>query len=414
MRKKLIILMMVITSLAFIGCDVKENNNSSGIIIIDENAKETSANKESIDIKLFAKIRGANDFYGVDFTKFETLIIKDKLFKPTVKIVYENEENQQPVHKIISLRVGEITNEKDDENFNIVKWEDKIIEGNLIQGELSSDDLKIYSEGAVYKVNEDMSLKEIKAYENIKSEYLNYSGNVNSGRVDLLSDYTEIKLVDAEKDAYYEIENIDKLIDLELYSYSVLGLEDGKIYLALIEKNPNGDAYGDRFLKLAYIENNKLVELFDKNDLEVKLQNKNDLISNQVIIKNNKILFSGIIDKVNGIWNYDVITKKLTLEMEIKEDSNSFIYLSPDDKKIVIRNNEVSDNEDYSIYVANTNENLELNNITNIVSGDNKQDIKVFDGFSEDSNRINLECYTFRESDKVNSENYFEIYEIRK
>ena len=58
---------------------------------------------------------------------------------------------------------------------------------------------------------------------------------------------------------------------------------------------------------MGYIENNKFYNLFPSKRRVLEIIIPNLVIpTNNVLVSGERILFSGIVEGINGIWNYDI------------------------------------------------------------------------------------------------------------
>lgn len=411
MKKKILILILSAITILTMGCSKNTSKDSTiDSIVIDENTKETTNNTE-IEVQLLSKIEYSNSYSNALTTMQENPI------HLTYYIEKENEFSQISKYYLDNFKIGTIRAKKDDENkFNVVDWEENNgIEGQVLPGGLASDEVRIYKEGKVYKFKENGELQEIKAYEKLVKEHgenLNIFMVQGDGSIDLWNSEEGLNkcyLVDNEEDKFYEIDK-NKIEELKDKYFSVITIEDNKIYIVL-NNNENLEP-----VTIGYIENNKFYEVVSKNKGINVVNSSNGPNMNTIIISNNKILFSGLKDG-NGIWSYDINKEEFKKEIDIEEDKTIELFLSKDKKKVIIRtfnrtfstnqgDNNIEDN--YSVSIGNVNENLEISNLTNVVSEKSNLSYRRFIRWSEDSSEFYLS-----HEDAENHENSFEVYEIR-
>lgn len=409
MKKKILILILSAITILTMGCSnntLKDSTNDS--IVIDENTKETINNNSEIKVELASKIEYPNSL---------TIMQKNPIhinYYMDMDMDEEGNLSQSTKYKLYTLNIGTISEKKDKENkFNIIDWEDdKDIKGQILSDGPVADEVRIYKEGKVYKFKENGELQEIKAYEKLVKEHGENLGVFmvqGDGSIDLWYSEGELNkcyIIDNEEDKFYEIDK-NKIEELKDKPFSVITIEDNKIYIVL-SNNENSDP-----LTIGYIENNKFYELISKNKGVNIVPSGYGINMNTIIVSNNKILFSGL-EEDNGIWSYDIEKEEFEKEIDIEEEKTIELFLSKDKKKIIIRtfNTNRDDNNDdednYSISIGNVDENLEISNLTNVVSEKSTLSYRGFIRWSEDSSEFYL-----RHEDIENREKSFEVYRIR-
>lgn len=421
MKRKILVGILIAVFLMPTGCS---NNKSKedGVndsIVIDDNTKETINSKSEIKVSLISKIRIETYIDGkkeIGVNNQTRTSINGKI----IDYIYSLDPGENPVIQfrkgyLNSLKIGIITSDKDEEsNFNIVNWEERNIEGQILSEYMNGEEIRIVKDKKVYKLDNNGELKEIKAYEKLVKENgdnLNRFESHGNGNLDLhyVGDENNLKIaiVDIEEDKYYEFNKKDIEI-LKDKTLKVLTIEENKIYIGLGNQEENTFTIG-------YIENNKFYDLFskeeetDKSILGEQFFN-NFLLSfeNRILLSGDRILFSGSVEGINGIWNYDIKNKKLIKVIELNEEKYLSFYLSKDKSKVFIKDfGENSKTNNFSI--ANINENLEISNLTNIYSWQDQVGFKMFRGWSEDSKEFYLS--SFDVSDSISSD-YYEVYRI--
>ena len=408
--KKILIILILITSSSMIGCSSSISSEDKVIdsVVIDEDAKETANSNNVININKIAITENLIDKNGVISRDVERLIeiqyTED--FGEGEGTIYQS---QFPKLYISSLSIGTITDEIQD-NRNIVYWENKDIDGRLLIEYMGSGEtFKILKDNKVYMVDNNYNLKEITAYKKLIEETngdinrfeQSYDGNLDIYYMDNNND--KIGIIDTLNDKYYEI-NKRKLGNIENYRLNILMAEKDKIYVSLI------DTANEAASILGYIENNKLITFFDrKSTIKVK-------ITGDVVYSTNNILFSGAVEDDYGIWNYNIESKKLEKQLELKYNS-SYFKVSKDKSFIIITN--TNSYEDFNISLARINDKLETSNFQELTNSilPNVSNDKWFtiSGWSNKSDKFYVKYVDSKIVDggqKI-EDIYYEIYEVK-
>ncbi|MCF0148439.1 MAG: hypothetical protein HUJ77_08580 [Clostridium sp.] len=357
-NKKLLIVLMIVTSSIMVSCSSKILSGDKVIdsIVIDEDAKETANSNNTINI---TKIAITENLNGTRKGAILTGASNGKLIQIKLKEnLEENKETQFPKEYIESLEVGTIT-EKIKDNRNVVTWENKDIDGQLIREYMGTEGkLRILKDNKVYELDENYNLKEATAYKKLIEDTngdinrfeLSYDENLEIYYMDNNDD--KLGIIDTEYDKYYEINRKD-LGNMENKRLNILMAENNKIYLSIV------DTANKETSTIGYIKDNKLTTFFDENSV-IKVR-----VTGDVIYSNNNILFSGYVEDDYGIWNYNTETKKLEKQVKLKSDF-SYFKVSKDKSFIIIEN--MNFYEDYSINIARIDDNLKISNIQELTN----------------------------------------------
>lgn len=177
MKKKLFLIVIIITtSVAMISCYKKiigTSDKTMDSIVIDENTRKTTNSKNQIKTIFIAKTE------KVDIRETEKSDIKEaKKNNSTMKTIngkivqysyseIDNEDKivQFPKLSLDGVRVGTITEEKNEEGLNKIIWENKNITGRLLSSYIGEAEARVLKNNKVYKFDSTGDLKEIKAYD---------------------------------------------------------------------------------------------------------------------------------------------------------------------------------------------------------------------------------------------------------
>ena len=136
----------------------------------------------------------------------------------------------------------------------------------------------------------------------------------------------------------------------------------------------------------------------------------------QVYSKNN-ILFSGYVEEDYGIWNYNIETKKLEKQLQLKYDY-SYFKISKDKKFIIISNMDHIFTENNNISLARIDENLKISNIQELTNSilpkiGNDKWLQVT-GWSDSGNKFHVSYTNYKNVDSglEVDDVYYEIYEV--
>lgn len=375
MKKKFLLWVLTITSIMTIGCSNKASKEDDYIdsVIIDENTRKTIDSEAEISVSQVAKIKiDTSELYSGTFINGIVQYYEYSIDRKTDPF------SQFPKHYLETLRIGTITNEKDENNLNIINWEDKNIKGQMLVPYIYGNRFLIFKDNKIYNFGEKGDLIELKAYETLikdNPEYLNRFEPHGNRDINLHyigeEDNLKLAIVDIEKYEYYELYKND----FEIFkdnSFKILGVEDNKIYIMI------GNLEKANFT-IGYIEDNKLYDLFPKGG-EIEILGLRGLFSddNKFFISDNKILFSGLVGDLNSdaIWNYDIKNKKLVKIIDLGANKDLSFYINKDKSKIIIRDYEYNTNT-YNFRIANINEEFQISNLTNLASIKQEEGIKT-------------------------------------
>lgn len=415
MKKKIISLMgMLLLSTTIISCgknfsenESKETNDNS--IVIDENTKETVEDDNDFKISLIAKtdvISRTSYSRGNCFINSNGEIIK----------YYPLEKNDQST--LEKLEVGVISRENDEiEGFNIINWNQKELNINYFKDELTNserDSMVLFFEGKIYYIGRGGELKEITCEaltRNINNGLKLHSIEVSEDKSAVMyslgnNEGTKVLVIFDERNGeYYEIEG-ESLENLSLGKINILAIEGNKIYMALYNSM-------DYSVTVGYLENNNfhgLVTFSETNDIKIQ-------ITGNILYSNNRLLFLGSVEDKRGIYNYDLISKKLSPEL-ITESENEYynrINMNYTKDKIIIEGNDKNDAFKQSINIATINKNLEISNMKNIATTYKQGNHKRFEGWAENGEEIYIRNENFNMSSDYNPDIEYEItFEIYK
>lgn len=415
--KKFILLSLIFISFSSVGCrNVYETNNKE-VIIIDEVANETSVDEDKIETKLIYKIPIEISLRGEEMQDF---FVNKNIFEISSNFNYELKSGEQPMKKINKVRMGKVDEAKDSTGLNNITWEDIDIEGYLLSEAATGNGYKIIKDNKIYNLGEEGELIEIKSYEGISEGNLNnaqYYHNLYNDETNILflNPQTKLATIDLKNN---KVKNANENLEEFNIKYNIFKVEDDKTYVWYLDEIKDKEYE----LKIGYIKDNNFYNIFDEKNLFIQNQRLTEIVygyagENKVLFKDNKILFSGIINGTNGIWNYDINSKELSLQMELEENMVSYMYLNKNKDFINISTTVIDDEDEskpmkYSQYIGKVNEDFKitgLNNITyNAIGGLSKH----FVGFY-DANKIiyssNLEEPVYSEETYLSS---YEIYEI--
>lgn len=414
--KYLLLTMLITTSINFFGCAANTSNDDKKVldsIVLDEDTKGTKDENSTLNVEMIAKtegITGSGYYWGT---------------KVNGKIIYyaylHNEEetkvSQFPKLYLDTVKVGEITEEKDSETgLNKINWIDKEISGKVLQDFNNIGDIRIINNNKGYKFNSNGELEEITAYQTLLDKFGdNHSPlatNAN-GTVDLFwveEDGTEkVVLIDTEQDKYYEIGG-DVVRSIGEGRLTILAIEDNRIYVFL-EHISTATYKRDSASIIGYIEGDKFTDILSPNS------SVNVNIIGGAIYSNGRILFSGYAEDKNGIWNYDIKSKKLVRQIDVGDETFfNFNINTTKDKVMLSGSNYLLGYNQFTMNLGVINDNLEISNLTNIVSTKTKSGIKALEGWSEDGNEFYLYTRLEEKSEEIGGliNISYEVYKIRE
>lgn len=410
MKNKIVLGSLIAVLIIFVGCKSVVDNNKS-ITIIDEVKIE---NKNNIETKLLYKIPVENGL-NKEKTEIKVNFINENIFEITFKPQYGDKEEEAIKKEIVKVRMGKFEEAKDSNNLNNITWEDLNIEGYLLEEAGSGTSYKIIKDNKVYNLNKNGRLKELKAYRSVGEKALKGSGyyhNLYNDDVNIL--YSDIinktSIIDVKHKKVIEDESFEEMKD----KYNVFALEDDITYLWTLEDIE--DSKYDQGLKIGYIKENKFQDIFEKDNLVIKNQKLTFplygyLGENKVLLNKNKILFSGVINDINGIWHYDMKTKELSLQMKLKDFVVSYMFLSNNKEVINISTTIIDEYETLrsSSYIGELDKDLKITEINNFIYEVHGIENKHFLDFYEDSKKIYYTSILGNEKENIE---VYEVYEI--
>lgn len=411
MKRKYLILIMTLTiSVTIFGCTNNSVTNEDKVldtIVIDENTNKTIVENSEFKIRMTAKTEkvdyindSSQDIYGGNITYY-TYSLENK----------EDIIQQFPKIKLDSLKIGKISDEKDIKTgLNKINWEKQNESGRILTDYMGGGVPRILKGGKVYKFNNSGELEEITAYEPIvkkRGDDINRFESYLNGRIDLYwiggMNSRAMGIVDTEENKYYEIEG-KELEEINDRKISILGIENNKIYVSLTDTMP------DYKSTIGYFENNKYTKIISPDD-GISMDIKGD-----IIYANGKILFSGYVEDKNGIWNYDIESKKIVREMDVDDETFFEIHLNKEKDKIALSGHDYDNGADkYTLNIGLIDKNLEISNLSNVFLAKNNSGNTGFKSWSEDGKSFYVSSWV--EDDKEDEvlddiSISYEVYEI--
>lgn len=422
MKRKFILGILMVLSIFSIGCENLKNSADKEVIVIEENIVEIDSKQDKIGVNLVSRVeisRKTKEESEDENGNYKNYHFRNSL----IKSIYNTSPFSAP--EISDMKFGRVKTEKDSEGFNVIEWKDLDVEGKLVD-EMLSQDFRIVNDDKVYKLTEDGILKEIEAYRNVPKEKLDYlsqySKSFNDESEILYFDMTSLGIVDVKTNNYLEINDSEDYNQITKYRQNIISLDEDKIYLEYITKSEDEKS----ILNIGYIQNNEFYNIFENENFNIESY-YDDYVTeevglrigvNQTIIQNNRVLFAGVVNDINGLWNYDMESKKLNLEMEFEKDRKIFINYNPNKENIILETNmdKTEENEvEFADYIVRINENLQIEQMVTIFTA--KEEIsedglymnrKAFMDFSDEGNKVYY--WTNIEKDRY----CVEIYDINK
>ncbi len=411
-NKILLTILIFIASSIIIGCsnNISSEDKVMDSVVIDEDAKETADSNNSISVNRLLLTENLNgDRKGAMLRADEKLI----------QIQYSEDfgEDEGAIYKtqfpniyINNLEIGNITDDVQN-NRNVVNWENKDINGQLLIEYMGAGDpFRIFKDNKVYTLDSNYNLKEITAYKkliedtngNLNRFDTSYDGNLDIYYFDEGKGIEKIVIIDILNNKYHEING--KVLDSIKSGLRILMAEGDKIYVSVT------DTTYDTISTIGYIENNKLTTFFDgKSTVKVKLKG-------DVLYSNNNILFSGYVEDSYGIWSYNIESKKLEKQVELKSDY-SYFQVSKDKSFIIITNTNFL--EDFSLSLARINDNLKISNIqeltNSILPNRSKNNGLSITGWSNNGNKFYVNYVKTKTvpGEEEIEDVYYEVYEVK-
>ncbi|MBD7914473.1 hypothetical protein H9660_04885 [Clostridium sp. Sa3CUN1] len=409
--KKIFIGLLIITSCTSVGCsnNISKEDKIIESIVIDGDTRITANANSNFNV---TKILKTENLSG---NKNGARIRKDgKLVEINYNSDYGDGEgtiyqSQFPKLYINSIDIGTIT-DKIENDRNIVQWEKKEITGQLLVEYMGDiENFKVLKDNKVYMLDNNYNFKEITAYKELldktNGDITRFEGSYDKNLDIYYLDNSSNKLgiVDTLNDKYYEI-NKKNLGNIENKRLDILTIEDDKIYVSLT------DTSNETASTIGFIQNNKLTTFFDEEStIKVK-------VTGDVLYSNGNILFSGYVEDNYGIWNYNIESKKLEKQIELKYDY-SYFKISKDKNFIVITN--TNSNNSFNISLARIDSSLKISNIkelTNSILPEISEDNWLaLQGWSSEDNKFYVEYVNSKKIDdgiKID-DIYYEVYEVK-
>lgn len=397
--------MITSISLVTVSCSQKAIGTADKAVesvVIDENTKETTNNKNEIITTLVAKVEKVN-------SSNSTINGKISSYNFTVT----NNEVGATGGEILTLnqfKIGTILDDKNEDGLNRISWEEKSIKGKLLSTRMMSGSTRILDNDKVYKSDSNGELKEIKSYQKIikgNQNNLNYISPNLDGTLDMYyeqSDLKKMSVIDVENDRYIEI-NGNELDILNGKLVDLLGVEGDRVYVRFYGMVPD-----ETSTTVGYFENNIYSEIFSTTDI-INMETMGDMI-----YSNGRILFSGLAENKNSIWNYDIENKRLVREIDVEGNTPVSLYPNKNKDKIIIRGMDYVDGKNMCKFsIAELDKNLEISKLTSVVSNGNETGyFKDFSGWSDDGNEFYLYLLVIdRETQQANyGYIYYEVYKV--
>ncbi|WP_411167769.1 hypothetical protein ACH36K_11495 [Clostridium sp. MB05] len=403
-RKYLVLLIVIMTTMIPVGCSKGSSENvvlGTEKVIIDDNTKDKK--NEDFQIKMVAETEPIDP--GTDY---RMLYVKENI----IQLIYQNDD------VIREVSVGKL-----DSN-NKVNWTYKNVDWGIYTNISynGSSATKIKNDNKVYTVNKDGELEESAVYTKLIEEQGNllYDGHdsYRNCTIDVVLCGSEqdpkLAVIDIPNEKYYVIPNELRHNDKDGALREILGIEGDRIY---VNYQYLEGYYSDDFdpskehntkNTIGYIENNKFTKILSEDD-GIKID-----IRGEMLYENGRILFSGLAEGKNGIWNYDIDNNKLTKIVDV--DSGTFFqfHINENKDKVVISSLkpalEKGEKQNNTLSIANINDKLEITNITNIVTNTEERHHKAFAGWANGGKTFYIRSTIADEN--YNATNKLEVYNI--
>lgn len=411
MKKIFIVVIIINLCTSGIGCSNNISNKDKVIesMVIDEDTRITANSNNNFNVTKILKTENLSGTRNGAMLRGDGKLIEFKFkedFGEGEGAIYQS---QFPKLYIDSINIGTITEKKEDGR-NIINWESKEITGQLLIEYMGDgENFKVLKDNKVYILDDNCNLKEITAYKELidktNGDINRFEGSYDKNLDIYYMDNSNNKLgiVDTLNDKYYEI-NKKNIGNIENKRLDILTIEDDKIYISLTDTSNETPSI------IGFIQNNKLTTFFDEEStIKVK-------VTGDVLYSNNNILFSGYVEDNYGIWNYNIESKKLEKQIELKYDY-SYFKISKDKNFIVITN--TNSNGSFNISLARIDSSLKISNIKELtnsilseISNDNWLTVK---GWSGDEKNFYVQYVNSKNVDdalKID-DIYYEIYEVK-
>lgn len=409
--KKIFIGLLIITSYTWVGCsnNISKEDKVIESIVIDEDTRITASTNNNFNVTKLLKTENLSG------NKNAAIIRKDgKLVEINYKSDYGEREgtiyqSQFPKLYIDSIDIGTITEEIENDR-NIVKWENKEISGQLLIEYMGDgENFKVLKDNKVYMLDNNYNFKEITAYKELldktNGDMNRFEGSYDKNLDIYYMDNSNNKLaiIDTLNDKYYEI-NKKNIGNIENKILNILTIENDKIYVSLT------DTADETSSIIGYIQNNKLTTFFnEESTIKVK-------VTGDVLYSNNNLLFSGYVEDNYGIWNYNIESKKLEKQIELKYDY-SYFKINKDKNFIIITN--TNSRGSFNISLAIINSSFKISNIqeltNSVLSEISDNNWLTISGWSNEDNKFYVQYINSKNIDgglKID-DIYYEIYEVK-
>ncbi|WP_195430225.1 hypothetical protein [Clostridium sp. D46t1_190503_E9] len=411
MKKKYLALLIVIsTTMVPVGCSKVSSENvvlGTEKVVIDDNTKDKK--NEDFQIKKVAEIENLEP-------------------GPNNSMLYVNENIIQLIYQYSGNGIGEVRIGKLDSD-NKINWTNKNADCEIYKNFIYNGiyPTKIKKDSKVYTVNKEGDLEELAGYTKFIEEHgnlLNYHYSYRNGTIDEVffgSDQDpNLAIIDNQNEKYYVIPKELKRNDKEGALSEVLGIDGDRMYVSYVyadidnsishevNKGDDVDISNEVKITVGYIENNKFTKILSEDD-GIKINH-----GGEMIYENGRILFSGLAEGKNGIWNYDIDNKKLTKIVDV--DSGTFFefHINENKDKVVISSMKAASKSDEkqnnTLIIANINDKLELTNITNIVTNTEERHYKGFAGWANDGETFYIKSTIY--DGNYNGTHNLEVYNI--
>lgn len=403
-NKKIFIGLIIIASFATVGCskNISKENKVIDSVVIDEDAKGTANSTKNITVTkaLTTENLSNNEKQGSIIMENGKL-----LYINYTEDGYNKSTVQFPKLYISSIEIGTITDEVY-EGRNIIKWDKKDIEGQLLTGYMDRNNIRILKDNKVYMLDDNCELKEIKSYKRLLEETngdLNRFDSSENKKLDIYSldkgNGIEKKyVIDTVNDNYYEISG-NALEKIKEGYYKFISISDNKIYITIANKAKKEEK------KLGYVENNEFYNILP-DDMNIK-------ISGGVGVYNDKILFSGYVEGENGIWSYDINKKNLVRVIVSHDDRYFNIDINNDNSMVAIAGrNENYPKDAFNLTMLSISNKSEMSILENISIHQESDEFIMPGGWSKDGKKFYLSIAKTGSDNKI--ESYYEVYEVKE
>ena len=403
-KKYLVLLIVIVTTMIPMGCSKVSSENvvlRTEKIIIDDNTKDKK--NEDFQIKMVAETDPVDPG-----TIYNILGVKENI----IQLIYPYQSND-----IREVRVGKLDSD------NKVNWTSKNVDWEIYT-DYSYYGLyatKLKKDNKVHTVNKDGELEELVGYTNLIKEQGNVfdtHSSYRNGTIDVArfgnEEDSKLAVIDIPNEKYYVIPDELAHNNKDGVLRQVLGIEGNRIYVnyQYLEGyySQGFDPSKEHNTKntIGYIENDKFTKILSEDD-GTKIDNMGEML-----YENGRILFSGLAEGKNGIWNYDIDNKKLTKIVYVESETFFEFHINENKDKVVISSLkpalEKDEKQNNTLSIANINDKLEITNIQNIVTNTQERHHKAFAGWANGGKTFYIRSTIADEN--YNATNNLEIYNI--